>query len=152
MNQQSKKIARTAEIKKPTEQLMSEGMQFAYDFFNEKFFSSELPQCMITVACNRKSTLGYFEPYGYVSQNGDLIHQIAMNSHYLRVQSIKQSLSTLLHEQLHLMVFELLGRKKADGYHCKKWAAQMEALGLIPSHNGKAGGRKTGYRMTHYIE
>ena len=27
----------------------------------------------------------------------------------------------------------------------------MEAIGLMPSHSGKPGGKRTGQQMTHYI-
>ena len=145
-------LDRTAKIEKPTEQLMSEGMQFAYDFFNQKLFRGELPQCMITIDCRYSSAIGYFSPFSYVSDDSTLVHQINMNADFLRERTLKQSLSTLVHEQIHQLTFEVSERKKCNGYHCKKWAKEMEAVGLIPSHTGKSGGRKTGCRMTHYIQ
>ncbi len=39
----------------------------------------------------------------------------------------------------------------ARGYHDRAWGQQMIAVGLMPSHTGRPGGRRTGYRMSHYV-
>jgi hypothetical protein len=43
------------------------------------------------------------------------------------------------------------GHPSRIGYHNKEWAWKMEEIGLIPSHNGEPGGKKTGQNMMHYI-
>src|ERR1035441_61405 len=34
----------------------------------------------------------------------------------------------------------------------KQWSAKMKSIGLIPSHTGQVGGKKTGQKMTHYVQ
>ena len=51
---------------------------------------------------------------------------------------------------VHLWQFHF-GKPGRRGYHNKQWAAKMEAIGLMPSHSGKPGGKRTGQQMTHYI-
>ena len=47
----------------------------------------------------------------------------------------------------HLKMF-ITGKKCKNGYHDKNWSRQMELVGLMPmGENGK----KTGYKMSHYI-
>lgn len=42
------------------------------------------------------------------------------------------------------------GKPSRNGYHNKEWANKMESIGLIPSHTGKEGGKKTGQNMSDY--
>ena len=51
----------------------------------------------------------------------------------------------------HLWQWEF-GNPSRNGYHNREWSDRMEDVGLIPSDTGKPGGKKTGQRMTHYIE
>jgi hypothetical protein len=44
------------------------------------------------------------------------------------------------------------GTPSRGRYHNAEWAAKMKAVGLIPSHTGRPGGRETGQKMSHYIE
>ena len=37
-----------------------------------------------------------------------------------------------------------------QGMHNKQWAEKMKSLGLMPSHTGLTGGKKTGQKMKHY--
>lgn len=62
----------------------------------------------------------------------------------------EEILSTLVHEQAHLWQCHF-GTPSRAGYHNREWANKMEALGLMPSDTGAAGGKRTGQRMTHYI-
>jgi hypothetical protein len=58
----------------------------------------------------------------------------------------KKSFHEMIHEGQ-----EVFGKPSRGRYHNKEWADKMEALGLMPSHDGEPGGRRTGQRMTHYI-
>jgi hypothetical protein len=59
-------------------------------------------------------------------------------------------MSTLVHEMVHLKQEEF-GTPGRSGYHNEEWADEMEAIGLMPSHTGKPGGRRTGRQMSHYV-
>lgn len=43
------------------------------------------------------------------------------------------------------------GNPGRGNYHNKEWANRMVEIGLIPSHTGKPGGKRTEQSMTHYI-
>lgn len=58
--------------------------------------------------------------------------------------------SILVHEQVHLWQWQYENPSRS-GYHNKEWANKMEVVGLMPSHTGKEGGKRTGQHMTHYI-
>jgi hypothetical protein len=45
-----------------------------------------------------------------------------------------------------------IGTPPRHGYHNGEWAQKMEEIGLIPSNTGQPGGKRTGQRMSHYID
>jgi hypothetical protein len=81
----------------------------------------------------------------------DTVSEIALNPQKWRKLPIDENLSTLVHEMCHLQQ-HTFGKPSRRGYHNREWAGMMEAVGLIPSHDGKPGGRKTGQNMSDYIE
>jgi len=125
-----------------------QAFQTAYDFFNKELFMSELPRCLITLQRQRAS-YGYFCKDRFASRTAKT-DEIALNPQYLRARSDIESLSTLVHEMVHLWQdhFAKPGRGR---YHNKQWADKMESLGLMPSDTGKEGGKRVGDRMSHYI-
>lgn len=124
-------------------------LQKAYDHFNTRLFSETLPPCLITL--NRlKRTKGYFSPQRFVRHDGQITHEIAMNPAYFACRSLKETLSTLVHEQVHLWQ-EVWGKPSRRGFHNGEWAARMESVGLMPSSTGEPGGKRIGEKITHYI-
>jgi hypothetical protein len=51
----------------------------------------------------------------------------------------------------HLQQYHF-GKPSRNAYHNKAWAAMMEAVGLIPSATGEAGGKRTGQKVSHSIQ
>jgi predicted SprT family Zn-dependent metalloprotease len=123
----------------------------AYDFYNKELFEGSLPNCIITLARHEKY-MGYFRPKTFVHvQNNELFkHEIMMNMTYLAVRKIEESLSTLVHEMVHLKTF-IDGTYGRGKYHNKTWANLMKSFGLQPSTTGRAGGKETGQAVSHYI-
>jgi hypothetical protein len=58
--------------------------------------------------------------------------------------------STLVHEMVHLWQYEH-GKPKRPGYHDEQWGRKMEELGIPPSSTGAPGGKRVGYKVSHYI-
>lgn len=56
---------------------------------------------------------------------------------------------TIVHEMCHAWQHHY-GNPSRPGYHNKEWAAKMMEIGLMPSHNGKVGGKTTGQHMADY--
>lgn len=138
---------------KPTETAMSE-LQTAYDFYNRELFDAELPACLITLQRNSLAVTGYFSWERFATNTGkQTTDEIALNPVHFRKKVPTEILQTLVHEMCHLWHFRCAPKSqkpKKPGYHSKVWAAKMESVGLMPSHDGKPGGKKTGYQMMDY--
>lgn len=135
---------------KPTKDTYTE-LDRAYGYFNKALFASQLPGCLITMARHKKA-YGYFWGGTWTDANQTAVtDEIALNPDHLRDRSTAESLSTLVHEMCHLKQHHF-GKPSRSGYHNKEWALMMEEVGLIPSSTGEPGGKKTGQKVSHYIE
>lgn len=135
---------------KPTQETYSQ-LEKAYNHFNSALFGDALPPCVITLQ-RKKGAYGYFWGDTWSETKGEsLTDEIALNPDSFQTRSVAEVLSTLVHEMCHLQQHHQ-GKPSRSGYHNKEWARMMEAVGLIPSDTGAEGGKKTGQRMTHYIE
>ena len=122
-------------------------LEEAYDFFNEKLFDNKLPPCVLTLQRQR----GAYGNTWSETKSKHLTDEIALNSDTFASRSLKDTLSTLVHEQCHLKQHHF-GKPSRNGYHNKEWASMMFEVGLIPSDTGYPGGKTTGQNMTHYID
>jgi predicted SprT family Zn-dependent metalloprotease len=135
----------------PTEQAHSQ-LQAAYDRLNAALFDGALPPCLITLQRKSKRTMGFFaeKRFGAVAGDEKLIDELAMNPQHFRASPPLEILQTLAHEMVHLWQAHFGTMKARRAYHNAEWGAKMEAIGLMPSHTGKPGGRKTGQQMADY--
>lgn len=122
--------------------------QEAWSYFNRTLFGGKLQPCHLTFSRHRGSQ-GFFAPHRW-TKDGKTIHEIALNPAGLS-RPISEVFGTLVHEMVHQWQFDC-GRPPRAGYHDMQWASKMEAVGLIPSDTGATGGKKTGQKMTHYID
>jgi predicted SprT family Zn-dependent metalloprotease len=127
-------------------------LEKAYDYFNRKLFSGELPPCLITMQ-RHKGAYGYFsgERFGSLSDPKEVTDEIALNPNHFRQRTPTEILSTLVHEMAHLWQHHF-GKPSRRTYHNKEWGSKMREVGLIPSDTGQPGGKETGQQMTHYVE
>ena len=127
------------------------GLTEAYDFFNERLFSAKLPPCLITMQRKSKA-YGYFAGRRFSTRSGEEVtDEIALNPSHFAGRTTEETLSTLVHEMVHLEQHHF-GAPSRTGYHNSEWAQMMRAVGLIPSSTGEPGGKETGQRVSHYIE
>ncbi|MBS0984641.1 SprT-like domain-containing protein [Gluconobacter cerinus] len=124
-------------------------LQTAYDHFNKDLFDGHLPACLITLQ-REKKTFGYFSSERFEHRDKTITDEIALNPAFFGVRSIEESLSTLVHEMVHLWQAHF-GKPGRGRYHNKEWAAKMVDLGLPPTSTGEPGGKMTGDQMTHMI-
>ena len=124
----------------------------AYEHFNKHLFDNELPGVLITL--QRKSQnvgmyrRGSFKDRADQSQEVD---EIAINPDaYVNLPDI-EVWQALVHEMCHQWQFHF-GKPSRKSYHNKEWAQKMEAVGLIPSATGRAGGNKVGQTMFDYVD
>jgi predicted SprT family Zn-dependent metalloprotease len=129
----------------------------AYDFFNKRLLEQKLGKmlpdsCMITMQ-RRASTRGYYSPGNMVNMEDDDegADEIALNPKLFATRSATEVLSTFVHEMVHKWQ-QQFGTPSKRRYHNREWADLMIAVGLIPSRDGRPGGKQTGACVTHYIE
>ena len=127
------------------------GLTEAYAFFNARLFSGRLPRCLFTLQRKRKA-YGYFANARFTARDGsEITDEIALNPSHFAERSVEETLSTLVHEMVHLEQARF-GTSSRSGYHNAEWARMMRAVGLIPSTTGEPGGKETGQRVSHYVE
>ena len=132
----------------PTGQSYGEFLR-AYRFFNQRLFLNRLPHCLITLHRHR-TAYGYFWGKRYKNKDDVVTDEIAMNPDFLRDRPDRVSLSTLVHEMVHLWQHHF-GKASRSGYHNREWAEKMEQVGLMPSTTAAPGGARTGQNCSHYI-
>ena len=136
-------------LNSPTEEIYLK-LQRAFQKFNEQLFGGSLSNCVITLRANKR-TAGYFYKNRFGSKGNDsLYHEIALNPEWFGVMENIDIYQTLTHEMVHQWQFEF-GMPSRAGYHNEEWSAKMQSIGLMPSHNGKPGGKKTGQNMSDYV-
>lgn len=136
-------------MSKPTEEAYGE-LQAAFDYFNQRLFSNQLPQCLLTFQ-RGKNIMGFYRKGSFKHHlSGDLIDEIALNPEYSPLSPLIVVLQTLVHEMTHCWQAHF-GSPSRNGYHNAEWAKKMESIGLIPSSTGSAGGKKTGQSMSDYV-
>lgn len=123
----------------------------AFKFFNRELFGNKLPMVMLTLTPKRNA-LGYFhaESWKDVNNKEERQHHISMNPHYFANRPLDETLSTLVHEMVHLQQ-QIFGKPGKGAYHNKEWAQMMKDIGLMPSRTGMPGGKETGPTCSHYI-
>jgi len=146
---------------------MAAALTQAYGFYNVHLFSERLPACLITLQ-RRKGTYGYFAADRFartfqsaldasgmgiadrVGAEAHITDEIAINPEHFGDRSVEDTLSTLVHEMVHLAQHHF-GAPGRGRYHNRQWAEWMKRIGLYPSSTGLHGGAETGDTMSHYI-
>jgi hypothetical protein len=124
-------------------------LQAAFDHFNTQLFGGELPGCLITLR-SASRVYGYHHTNRFISPHGQQLDELGLHPGFFTLRPIEAVLSTLVHEMVHHWQHHF-GTPSKSNAHNKEWAQKMESLGLMPSHTGLPGGRKTGRSMSHYI-
>ncbi len=130
---------------------MYRGLSQAFVFFNARLFSGRLPDCLITLQ-RKRGAYGYFANARFTARDGSQVtDEIALNPTHFAERSVEDTLSTLVHEMVHLEQARF-GTPSRSSYHNAEWARLMRDVGLIPSATGAPDGKETGQRVSHYIE
>jgi hypothetical protein len=132
--------------------IISGQLQQAFDYFNGAMWDGKLPHVVLLFARKPRS-YGYFWPKRWGKDNAGEVHEIALNPDHMRNEKdAKAALSTIVHEMCHLWQFVSGEKCPKRPYHNKEFSTEMERVGLITSSTGMEGGKRTGQKMTHYIE
>jgi predicted SprT family Zn-dependent metalloprotease/ribosomal protein S27AE len=135
---------------KPTQTLYGE-LQTAFDYFNATLWGGRLRHVVITLKCKPNSR-GHYACGRFVSREDQTItsDEIAMNPVAIGERSVEDTLSTLVHEMVHLAQAQF-GQPAKGAHHNKQWGDMMREVGLYPSSTGQPGGKETGNKVSHYI-
>lgn len=133
---------------RPTEENYTE-LQQAYDYFNGCLFNGILPDCLLTLQ-REKRTYGYVSYNRFTNAKGQKVHEMALNPSYFAVIPMQEIMQTMVHEMCHIWQYHY-GNPGRGRYHNREWACFMESIGLMPSHTGKPGGKRTGDQMMDYV-
>ena len=129
-----------------------QSLQHAYNWFNRTLFDNQLPEVLITL---QRSSVAYgwfgADKFSNRSDADERIDEIALNPQAMHGRSDTEILSTLVHEMAHAWQSHF-GDPSRAGYHNEQWASLMESIGLIPTDTGAPGGKRTGQKMSHYID
>lgn len=133
---------------KPTVQAYAE-LQRAFDYYNDKLFGGELPDCLITFQ-RQNNTMAYFSPRRFVSpKTGKSVDEIAMNPAYFPSFPLIEVMQSLVHEMCHQWQ-DHFGTPSVRTYHNREWADKMIAVGLMPTSTGTVGGSQVGQKIADY--
>lgn len=117
----------------------------AFDFFNKNLFDNELSQVMFTIT-RKKNVAGYFRKGGWLNEEEDSFHEIAVNPSSFITASPLELCQTIVHEMCHQWQEEH-GTPSRTSYHNTEWADKMRDIGLEPlSKNGKGTGQSVSDR------
>jgi predicted SprT family Zn-dependent metalloprotease len=131
----------------PSQEIYS-AVEKAYTFFNQELFAGQLPDCLIVLQRQPKM-MGYVSPKRWVNSNKRFVDELAINPEYFLGYPLIEIMQTLVHEQCHIWQAKF-GSPGRRNYHNAEWANKMQDIGLMPSHTGLPGGKKTGEHMNDY--
>lgn len=125
-------------------------LQHAFDHFNTRLFNGECQPCLMTLQ-RQANTMGYisYNRFANVDNHSEYLHELALNPEYFGIKPIIEIFQTMVHELAHLIIWQR-GLDTRKTYHNSHWADLMESVGLMPSHNGRIGGRRVGQKMMDY--
>lgn len=125
--------------KKPTIEFYNY-LSEAFSFFNKALFDDELDHVMFVIT-RKKNVTGHFRRRGWLDENDEVFHEIAVNPQHFISASPLELYQTIVHEMTHQWQFQK-GTESRAGYHNKEWADKMRSIGLNPiSKNGKGTGQ-----------
>lgn len=132
------------------EYAVTQTLDQAFDYFNQRLFAGRLPACVITLQ-RKANSYGYFAPEAFRNRthSDGHAHEIALNPDGFIGRTDAEILSTLVHEMVHLWQ-QVYGDPGRGRYHNAEWASAMLAVGLKP-FNVKNPAKMTGQGCSHTI-
>ena len=122
---------------------------YAFKYFNQALFNGELPAVVFTYH-RQNRVMGYASFERWIDDKGNYVDELAINPEYFAKYPLLEICQTLVHEMVHIWQTRF-GKPSRRNYHNTEWANMMESIGLMPSHNGRPDGKKTGESMMDYV-
>lgn len=129
-----------------TEQLVRVGKHF-----NQSLFGNRIRPYIVTPQ-RARGLAGYFAPQRYQTRDGSTVFdEIGLNIEIFHTLTLIELFAVIGHELIHSLQYHF-GHYSPGGYHNVEFAEWAERIGLHTSHTGAPGGRRTGVRMSHFID
>jgi len=124
--------------------------QYIFDHYNSVLFNDEIKDVVIVIT-RKKNVFGHFafKRWFAISDGENETDELALNPAMFMQFPLIEICQTIVHEMVHGWQYHY-GEASRAGYHNKEWSVKMQEVGLMPSHNGKVGGKKTGQQMADY--
>ncbi len=134
-------------IDKPTKKFYGL-FQFIFDHYNDHLFESRIKDCLIVIT-RQKHVAGHYAHNRWFHRDDNETDELALNPQMFLRFPLIDICQTMVHEMCHAWQHHF-GCPGRPGYHNKEWAAKMMDIGLMPTSNGKKGGKVTGVSMSDY--
>lgn len=126
---------------------LSASMMSAFNAINDHFYNSELEKPVIAFKeGKRKQAYGWIETHKQWVQGKNERYEINLSVDFLGERSVEDTISTLMHEMVHLynILNGIKDTSRGGVYHNKKFKEAAEAHGLIIDFN-----EHIGWSITH---
>jgi len=111
--------------------------QMVFDYFNRTLFDDKLHSCMLVFSRNNNIIGGYFAPDKWVNDDGEKVHEIAINANSMIDSNFQTIMETIIHEMIHLEQ-HLDGTSSRNGYHNKGFIDRAQAFGFEVIGSGQS--------------
>jgi hypothetical protein len=101
----------------------------AFGHFNKELFLGKLKAPMLILTRDARVVAGHFAARKWADEEGELIHEIAINANWMIDGDPMTLFCVLAHEMCHLWQFDH-GKPTRGGYHNEEWMKQAHGLGL----------------------
>lgn len=108
-------------------------LQSAFNAINRDYYGGELEKAVITVKEGKnKNAFGWIELAKNWNQNGTKRHEINIAGDYLGERTVRQTITTLMHEMVHLYNIQngIKDTTRSGIYHNKNFKKTAEEHGL----------------------
>lgn len=112
---------------------MQASLQASFNAINRDFYNGELEKVIITVKeGKKKGAFGWIENAKNWKQNGTDRHEINISADYLGERTVRQTITTLMHEMVHLYNLQngIKDTTRSGIYHNKNFKKTAEEHGL----------------------
>lgn len=112
---------------------MQASLQASFNAINRDFYNGELEKVIITVKeGKKKGAFGWIETAKNWKQNGKDRHEINISADYLGERTVRQTITTLMHEMVHLYNLQnnIKDTTRSGIYHNKNFKKTAEEHGL----------------------
>jgi hypothetical protein len=117
---------------KATGPMLNQSKQFVglFDYFNQNLFGGSLNSNRVMLLFTRNKAVigGYFSPDRWENEDGDLLHEIALNANGIEGNMLNAFLF-LIHEMCHLEQHEA-GKASRPGYHNAEFVKRLKAMDI----------------------